>query len=608
MFKEIRFDLFKIIICIVLFLISLFIEHPQIHFMILLIAYIIISYEMYIKSFRHILKGIIFDENLLMILSTLGAFYIGSYLEALLVMLLFQIGELLSDFIVDRSKKSITELMNLRADMANLELEGGEVKTVKVEKVQLGDIIVIRPGEIVPLDGEIVEGSTYLDMTSLTGESVPKKVKAGEDVLSGSINRDGFIKVKTTSTSRNSTAQKIIDLIENSENRKSHTETFIQKFASIYTPFVCLCSLLLIIIPTLFGGSFQVWFYRGLIFLVTSCPCALVISVPLGYFCGVGKASREGILVKGFRELEFLSDLKYLMFDKTGTITEGVFEISEIHTDMDQMEFLKLIVSAEENSNHPVGDAIKKNYVGPLVKTTNFQEIPGEGISCEIDGKLVLVGNAKLLHYYEISFEPVTTNGTIVYLAYDHEYCGYVVIADRIKKNSKKYLAQLHELVPQDMIILSGDNEKITKDVARKVGISKYYGNLLPIDKVAIVREFQKEGHVMFIGDGINDAPVIRFADIGISMGSIGSDAAIEASDVIIMQDDLSRIRTAILISLYTKKKIMQSVIFALVVKFFVLILSAFGLSTMLLAVFADVGVTLLVILNVITIFMKKFE
>jgi len=604
--KYLNEDLFKIIISIVFALISLIINNHFLKLIFLVMSYIIISYEMYFKAYHNIKEGEIFDENVLMIIATLGAFAIKSYEEAVLVMILFQIGEYLSDLAVNKSKESITKLMDLRVEKIRLLIDNEE-KEVKVEKAKIDDIFIVLPGEKIPLDGVIVEGNSYLDTSSLTGESQLRKVNKNDDVLSGTINKDGLLKIKATTTYKTTTAKKIIDLIENSNEEKSDTETFITKFARIYTPTVVFIALLLVIIPTALGHDFRSWLYRALVFLVTSCPCALVISVPLGYFCGIGKASIEKILVKGSKELDNLNNIDYIILDKTGTITEGVFKVSEVNTKMCKEEFLKLVASAEKNSIHPIATAIKESNKNELYEVSNYKEIAGKGISCKADNKVILVGNKKLLKDNNIEVEESSSIGTIIYVAIDNKYAGNIVISDKIKKSSYK-VNELEKVINKNLVILSGDNTEITKDVAKKVGVEESFGNLLPTDKVDYVKKYQKEGRVLFVGDGINDAPVIRMADIGVSMGNIGSDASIEASDVVLMQDNLLHLKKAINIAKLTKRKVTESIIFAITIKFIILLLSLLGLTTILLAVFADVGVTLLVILNVLTIFFKKID
>ena len=601
--KYINEDLVKIIISFILFIISFFISSETIKLILIVVGYIIVAYEMYIEAFNDFKEGEIFNEELLMILATLGAFYIHSFEEALMVVLLFQLGEYLEDLAVNKSKASITKLMDLRVDTVNIEDKG----KVKLEEAKVGDIFIVKAGEKVPLDGVVVDGETYIDTSSLTGESVPRKVAKDEKILSGCINKESLIKVQATTTSKDSTVQKIINLIENSNEKKSETETFIRKFAKIYTPIIVVSAFLLVLIPTLMGYNFNDWLYRALVFLVTSCPCALVISVPLGFYSGIGKASKEGILIKGSSELEKLLNIDYLLLDKTGTITEGIFEVTEINTEMDKDKFLNIVASVEENSNHPIATAIKNKNKEKLLEVKNHKEITGKGLSCTINNKEILVGNDKLLNENNISFDKVNKAGTIVYLSINNEYKGYLLVSDKIKETSKS-LSEVKEVIKQEIIILSGDSKNIVESVSKEVGADKYYGELLPEDKVEYVEKYKEQGKVMFVGDGINDAPVIKMSDVGVSMGGIGSDAAIEASDIVLMRDDLSKIKTAVNIAKVTDRKVKESIIFALVVKAIVLLLGVFGLSTIILAVFADVGVTLLVILNVITIFYKKIK
>ena len=601
--KIINEDLLKIIISTILFIIALFLPNPF-KLIVLIISYIIISYDIYIEAFNELKEKEIFNENLLMILATIGAFVIGSYQEAVMVMLLFEIGEYLSDLAVASSKKSITKLMDLRSETINL-FKNNEIEKVSIKKAKIEDVFIVLPGEKVPLDGIVIEGESYLDTSSLTGESTPRKIKTDDLVLSGSINKDSILKVKATSTYKTSTASKIIELIENSNNKKTDTENFIRKFSKIYTPIVVLLALIIAVVPTIIVGDFNTWLYRSLVFLVTSCPCALVISVPLGYFSGIGRASKEGILIKGSRELETLANIDYLALDKTGTITEGVFEVTEVKSKgISEDELLLLTASAEANSIHPIAKAIVKYNKEKLIKATNLKEYSGKGISCVIDKKNILIGNKKLMEDNNIKIEDEKTIGTVIYIAINNKYSGYIIISDRIKKSSYKLSSLKNDF--KDIMILSGDNEDITSAIAKEVKIKTYYNNLLPVDKVNKIKEYQKQGLVMFIGDGINDAPVIKISDIGVSMGNLGSDAAIEASDVVIMKDDLSKIKTALNISKLTKHKVKTSIIFALIVKFIVLTLGVFGISTIWMAVFADVGVTLLAILNVLTIMWKK--
>ena len=597
-------DLLRIIISTLLFLISFLFKEP-VKIILLVISYIIISIEVYKNAFCHLKEGEIFDENLLMIIATIGAFFISSYIEAVMVMLLFEIGEYLSDLAINNSKESIIKLMDLRTDTINI-IKNEEIIKIPTEDAQVDDIFVVLPGEKIPLDGIVIDGTSHLDTKALTGESIPQTVTINDQELSGSINKESILKVKATSTLKTSTANKIIELLENSNSRKSSTETFIERFSQIYTKIIIIIALVLLIIQPLLGRNMHDSLYTTLIFLVTSCPCALVISIPLGYFCGIGTASKNGILIKGSKELDLLSNIDYLALDKTGTITEGIFEVSEVKSNnLPKNKLLSLVRSAEENSNHPIALAIKKYAKNtPKKKVSDFQEIPGKGLKCKIDQQELLIGNSKLLTENNITFPTLPTEETIIYIAIDKTYEGYIIISDKIKESSYELIKLKDDL--KDIIILSGDNEGIVKSVASKLNIKTYYSNLLPEDKVNKIKEYQTKGQVMFIGDGINDAPVLKLADIGVSMGEIGSDAAIEASDVVIMQDDLSKISKVLDISRLTKRKIITNIIFALIIKFIVLVLGTFGITTILMAVFADVGVTIISILNVLTIFKLK--
>ena len=605
--KYINSDLIKIIVSIAFFITAMFINDKYIQIIFLAIAYTIISCSIYIHAIHHIKEKKFFDENVLMIIATLCAFAIGSFEEAVMVMLLFEIGEYLADLAVNKSKKSITSLLDLRVEKANV-LINEEIVIMNVKKVQENDILVVKPGEKIPLDGIVVEGTSYLNTSSLTGESVPRKVTKNDKVLSGCINTEKVLKVKATTTYKNTTTTKIINLIEESENKKADTEKFITRFSEIYTPIVVVAAILLTLIPTLLGYDFKDWLYRSLVFLVTSCPCAIVISIPLAYFCGIGRASHEGILIKGSKELEKLNEIDYIVLDKTGTITEGVFEVTKVYpVEMQSKQLLQIAASAEEYSIHPIAEAIKQKNKLPKLDAKYYKEISGKGISCRVDNKKVLIGNEKLLQDHKIVTLPASEEGPIIHIAIDEEYAGYIVISDKIKKSASK-LRELSTKFEKELIILSGDVENIVKKVASKVGIKKYYASLLPQDKVEKVKELKKEGRVLFVGDGVNDAPVLKISDIGVSMGQVGSDAAIEASDVVIMKDDLRKIKTSLQIAKYTKHKIVQTLVFALGVKLIVLLLGALGLSTVWMAVFADVGVTLLSVLNVFTIMWKKFD
>lgn len=610
--KKIEFneDLIKILISTFLFIIAIILENNTAKLIILAISYIIISYELYIEAIKNILKGEFFDENLLMIIATLGAFYIKEYPEAVLVILLFQIGEYLSDLAVDNSKEAITNLMDLRSDETNL-IINGQIEAVKTEKVNIDDIFLVKPGEKVPLDGIIIDGKTSFDTSSLTGESVPKSLTTGDTVISGYVNNDSAIKVKALKTYTTSTANKIIELIENSNEKKAKTEKFITKFSKIYTPCIVLLALLLVGIPTILGYNFDEWLYKALVFLVMSCPCALVISIPLAFFSGIGRASKEGILIKGSSELEQLTNIDTVVFDKTGTITEGTFEVRKITTNnIKEEQLLEIVAYTEYYSNHPIAKAIVKKYDKKIEenKISDFKEISGKGVTAKISGTKILVGNEKLLSDNNIIFDKVATIGTIIYVAKNNEYIGNIVISDKIKKDSYNIVKELNNIGIKNIIMLSGDDTNIVEDVAKKVGITTYHSKLLPQDKVKIVKELSQNNFVAFVGDGINDAPVIKLANIGIAMGGIGSDATIEASDMVLMHDNLTKIPCSIKISKYTKKVMKFNIAFALITKLLVLILGIFNITSIWMAVFADVGVTLLSVLNTLTILKKKFD
>ena len=603
--KIINEDLIKIILSIAFILTSMVIIDEKLKVIFLGISYAIISVSSYINTVKSIKNKELFTESFLMVIATLSAFAIGCFEEAVMVMLLFEIGEYLSHLAVHKSKHSIKELLNLKVEKANI-IINDEIVTINTKKVQVDDIMVIKKGEKIPIDGIVVEGTTYLNTSSLTGESTPKKVSKNDKVLSGCINKENVIKVQATTTYKNTTTTKILNLIEKSENKKAKTEKFITKFSKVYTPIVVILAFLLTLIPILLGQDSTTWIYRALVFLVTSCPCALVLSIPLAYFSGIGRASKEGILIKGSKELETLNEIKYVVLDKTGTITEGVFEVTKINPMINQpKQLLQIVASAENYSQHPIATAIKNKNKLPLLETTNYKEISGKGISCKVDNKKVLVGNEKLLKDHKIIILPVEEEGTIIHISIDDEYAGYIVISDRIKKSSTK-IKELAKKYNKELIILSGDINKVVSLVAAKLGIKKYHSDLLPQDKVEIVENLKKSGKVLFVGDGINDAPVIYASDIGVSMGQIGSDAAIESSDIVIMKDDLRKLKTSFEIAKLTRKKVVQTMIFAITAKVVVLLLGALGISTIWMAVFADVGVTLLSVLNVLTIMWKK--
>jgi Cd2+/Zn2+-exporting ATPase len=598
---KINEDLIRIIISIV-FLVLGMIFNENIY--LLVISYVFISKEVYFNAFKNIREGNIFDENFLMIIATLGAFYIGEYPEAVLVMLLFSIGEYLSDLAVDNSKKAIVELMDLRSDKINLK----DIGVTDVNNANVGDIFVVAPGEKVALDGIIIKGESHLDTSSLTGETMPRAVYKNSEVLSGTINLEGVLEVKATKTFETSTASKIIEILEKSEEKKTKTEKFITRFSKVYTPIVVLLAILIIIIPTILGGNFNTWLYRALEMLVISCPCALVISVPLGYFSGIGKCSKEGILVKGSNILDDLVNIDTIIFDKTGTITEGVFEVTKIYSvNNKDTELLKLAAEAEANSNHPIALSIKKAY-GKEIKSkiTNAKEISGAGISCIIGKDNILVGNKKLLKYNKIDVEENKELGTIVYVAKNKKLLGYIVISDKIKTNAKESLDKLRNDGISNLIMLSGDTEEVVNIISKKLNLDKAYGNLLPQDKVNILEEYKMKNKTAFVGDGINDAPVIKLADVGIAMGGIGSDATIEASDIVLMKDDLSNLADAIKISKITKKIVLSNIIFAIMFKIIMLVLAILGITPIWLAVFADVGVTIISVFNSLRIFIKR--
>lgn len=601
-------DIIKIIISAVLFVLSLFLkDYEPIYFILLISSYLIVSFSIFIDAFKNILKGDFFDESTLMIIATISAFIIGEYPEAVMVMLLFEFGEYLSDLATSNSKDSITKLMDLRSDYVNLKKDDKFLKS-DVKEARVNDLFIVKPGEKVPLDGIIVEGVSFMDTSSLTGESVPRKVEIGDKLLSGFVNTNGLITVKATSEFSNSTASKIINMLENSNEKKTVTEKFITKFSKIYTPLVVLLAILIVLIPVLLGYDFNEWIYKALIFLVTACPCALVISVPLGYFCGVGRASKEGVLVKGSDGLENLAKLEAIIFDKTGTITEGKFEVRNIvNKDISKEELLKIAAYLEYYSTHPIALSITSAYNGYIdsAQVHNYKEISGHGIIAYIGDKKYIIGNDKLFFKQGVNVPKVDTIGTVIYIGTD-KCLGYIVIGDKIKHSATNLINDLKMLNINRLVILSGDNEDVTKKVALKIGIDEYYFNLLPVDKVQKLKEIKSESFTAFVGDGINDALALKEADLGISMGSIGTDAAIEASDIVLMHDNLNDISKAIKIARITQNIIKFNIVFALCFKFLMLVLATFGFASIWLAVFADVGVTLLAVLNSLRIMKKK--
>lgn len=608
---KINEELIKIIISALFFTLSFFTTKNSIlYFVLLILSYIVISYEIYIDAFKNIFHGEIFDENFLMILATIGAFYIGEYPEAVMVMLLFEIGEYLSDLAVDNSKESITNLLDLRADYVNLKTETG-IKKIDVNAAKIGDIFVVKPGEKIPLDGIIINGDSYLDTSSLTGEGVPRFVNVGDNVLSGTVNLDRALEIKASALFANSAASKIIDLLENATNNKTKTEKFITRFSKIYTPIVVLCAFLLFLIPTLLGYDANTWLYRALEFLVISCPCALVISVPLGFFCGIGRSSKDGILIKSSKDLDNLSKIDTVVFDKTGTITKGNFEVIKIKSyKLGEEELLELTSKVESLSNHPIAKAIVRRY-GKDIDNSNifhFAEIGGMGIKCYLNNEEILVGTKKLLEQNNINVLDNKDVGTIIYISMNKEYLGYIVIADVIKDESYTISHKLKNIGINRVVMLSGDDKKIVSDVCEKVKIDEYYSNLLPIDKVNILEKIKEESFTAFVGDGINDAPVIKLSDVGMAMGNLGSDVTIEAADVVLMHDNLESIVKAIKISKITKKIIKFNIMFAIVFKITILFLATFGITSIWMAVVSDVGVTLLSVLNTLRIMKKKID
>ncbi|WP_369673086.1 heavy metal translocating P-type ATPase [Enterococcus faecium] len=566
-----------------------------------LLIYLLIGYDVVKKAVMNIVKGKIFDENFLMSVATIGAMLIGEYPEAVAVMLFYQIGEYFQGLAVSHSRKSIRELMAIRPETAHVQTAEG-LMTVNPEDVQIGQFVLVKPGERVPLDGTIIEGESLVDTSALTGESVPKSVYVGETVLSGFINKNKPFLVQVEKSYENSTISKLLELVENASSKKAPAENFITKFARYYTPVVVGLAVLLAVLPPLVvsGAAFSEWIYRALTFLVISCPCALVISVPLSFFGGIGGASKIGVLVKGSNYLELLAQTETVVFDKTGTLTKGDFSIQTIDTKIDPKIFMQYIASAEQFSTHPIAQSVLEGYAGPLLPTTNIQEFAGEGILAEVDGKQVLVGNHKLMERFEISFPSSQEIGTLLYLAIDQSYSGYLVIADTLKEDAVDALVQLKQAGVKNTVMLTGDSKKIADHIGKQVGVDKIYSELLPEDKVQRLEEILQRNNkkTAFVGDGINDAPVLARADVGIAMGGLGSDAAIEAADVVIMNDQPSKIAEAIHLAKKTLKIVKQNIVFAIGIKILVLALGAFGFASMGDAVFADVGVTVLAVLN----------
>ena len=600
--------LIKIIIAFILFLVSMIFNfnNEWINNILFIISYLIVGFEIIKKALRNIIRGKVFDENFLMTIATIGAFGIGEYPEAVAVMLFYQVGELFQSYAVDKSRKSISSLMDIIPDFANVEKEG-KIEKVDPDDVELGDIIIIKPGEKVPLDGVILEGKSSLDTKALTGESLPRSVTEGEEILSGCINLNGVIKIKVKKEYGESTVSKILDLVENASSKKSKSENFITKFARYYTPIVVIIALLLAIIPPIVmdNATFSDWIYRALSFLVVSCPCALVISIPLSFFGGIGGASKMGVLIKGSNYLEALSNTEITVFDKTGTLTKGVFEVQKVNAiGISEEELLKIAAYAENYSNHPISKSIKQAYKKEIdeKQIANYEELAGLGVAARIEEQDVLVGNEKLMKEKGIQFEKCNEVGTILYIAIKGKYAGYILISDTIKEDAKSTIQELKKNHIKQTVMLTGDKKEVGESVAKEIGIDMVYTDLLPDGKVKKVEDLLKtkseKGKLAFVGDGINDAPVLALADIGMAMGGLGADSAIEAADIVIMTDEPSKIVKAIKLSKKTMRIVKENIIFAIGVKVFVLILAALGISTMWQAVFADVGVSVIAILN----------
>ena len=572
-----------------------------------LASYILVGGEVVLGALRNIRKGEVFDENFLMSIATIGAFAIGEYPEGVAVMLFYQIGEMFQDMAVNRSRKSISALMDIRPDFANLKVNN-DIKKVEPEEVRIGDIIVVKPGEKVPLDGKVIEGNSMIDTAALTGESVPREVGIGDNILSGVINKNGLLTIAVEKEFGDSTVAKILDLVQNASSKKAPTENFITKFARYYTPAVVFAALALAVIPPLVieGATFSDWIYRALSFLVVSCPCALVVSIPLGFFGGIGGASKNGILVKGGNYLEALNNVEMVVFDKTGTLTKGIFKVTEINPEnnISKDELLACAAYAENYSNHPIATSILRAYSNEIIqdKIKDYEEISGHGVKVILDGKEVLAGNYKLMNKENISYKELETIGTVVHVAINKKYAGYIVISDEVKEDSEKAIKDLKAVGVKKTVMLTGDNKTVGAKIAKELGLDEVHAELLPDQKVEklelLFKEKSSKGKIVFVGDGINDAPVLARADIGIAMGGVGSDAAIEAADVVIMTDEPSKIASSIKIAKKTRSIVMQNIVFALGIKIIILGLVAIGMGTMWEAVFGDVGVALLAVLN----------
>ena len=604
--------LVKIILALILFICALIIkfENVWINNGIFIASYIIVGFDILRKALRNIFRGKVFDENFLMSIATIGAFGIGEFPEAVAVMLFYQIGELFQSFAVDKSRKSISNLMDIRPDYANLYRAGNEEK-VDPDEIKIGDTIIIKPGEKVPLDGKIIEGKTTLDTKALTGESMPRAAKEGDEILSGCINLNGVIKVEVTKEYGESTVSKILDLVENASCKKSKSENFITKFAKYYTPIVVIIAVILAIVPPLVikGEAFSDWVYRALSFLVVSCPCALVISIPLSFFGGIGGASKMGILIKGSNYLEALAKIEIVVFDKTGTLTEGVFDVRSIKAvGISEEELLEIVAYGEHYSNHPISKSIKKAYGKEIdeKRIVKTEELSGRGIYVQVDDKHVYIGNEKLMNEKQIKFSKCNDIGTVLYIAINEKFVGHILIADKIKVDAEKTISELKKNNIKQTVMLTGDKKNVGEAVANKLKLDKVHTELLPDGKVQKVEELLKskseKGKLAFVGDGINDAPVLALADIGIAMGALGTDSAIEAADVVIMTDEPSKIVNSIKLAKKNMRIVRENIIFAILVKVVVLILSAFGISTMWAAVFADVGVSVIAIINALRV------
>ena len=602
----------KILLSAILYIIAIAVsfENGLINTCIFIVSYLIVGFDILKKALRNIIRGKVFDENFLMAVATLGAFGIGEFPEAVAVMLFYQVGELFQSYAVDKSRKSISSLMDIRPDFANLVKED-KIEKVDPDDVEIGNIIIVKPGEKVPLDGVVIEGISMIDTMALTGESVPRKVEVGNEILSGCINQNGLLKIKVAREYDESTVSKILELVENASNKKSKSENFITKFAKYYTPIVVIIAVIIAVIPPIIikSATFSDWIYRALSFLVVSCPCALVISIPLSFFGGIGGASKMGVLIKGSNYLEALANTEIVVCDKTGTLTKGVFEVQKIETeDISEDELIRISAYAENYSNHPIAQSIKKAYNKPIDEKLidNTEELSGLGIIAQIEDKKVLVGNEKLMQKNNIKYKKCDDVGTILYVAINNEFKGFILISDKIKDDAFETIKKLKESNIKQTVMLTGDRKDVADDVAKKLNIDKVFSELLPDEKVKEVEKLLKtkseKGKLAFVGDGINDAPVLAISDIGIAMGGLGSDAAIEAADIVIMTDKPSEIGNAIKLSKKTMRIVYQNIIFAIFVKVAVLFLSALGLSTMWEAVFADVGVSIIAIINALRV------